>query len=339
MRLVRTAAELGEAHASVQRLAQANFKDTGLFLEKFVEQARHIEVQVFGDGQGQVIALGERDCSVQRRNQKVIEETPAPGLSAAQRAELHATAVRLAQRVGYRSAGTVEFVFDATTGAFYFLEVNTRLQVEHGVTEMASGVDLVAWMVQLAAGDLPPLASLQPTLSGASLQVRVYAEDPARAFQPSTGVLTEVVFPQGARVDTWVERGTEVSAHYDPMLAKIIVHAPHREAALEALRAALGATRIAGIETNLNYLRQVLREPGVRAGPPDHRLPGHPGTRAPGCRSAGGRRADHRAGQPGSPGLLGRRSATLRADGRLGPSGWPMRWWAMRPTRPPWSAP
>ncbi|HET8693860.1 MAG TPA: urea carboxylase [Aquabacterium sp.] len=261
MRLVRSDAELQEAFASVQRLASANFKDAGLFLEKFVEQARHIEVQVFGDGQGQVIALGERDCSVQRRNQKVIEETPAPGLTDTQRHELHATAVRLAQAVSYRSAGTVEFVYDAQTGEFYFLEVNTRLQVEHGVTEQVSGVDLVAWMVQLAAGDLPPLAGLQPTLQGASIQVRLYAEDPARQFQPSTGLLTEVVFPAQARVDTWVERGTEVPAYYDPMLAKIIVTANDRDQALQRLQEALDQTHIAGIETNLDYLRQIIRHP------------------------------------------------------------------------------
>jgi urea carboxylase len=261
MRLVRNAADMAEAYGAVQRLAGANFKDAGLFIEKFVEEARHIEVQVFGDGLGQVIALGERDCSVQRRNQKVIEETPAPGLSDAQRHELHATAVRLAQQVNYRSAGTVEFVYDASTGAFYFLEMNTRLQVEHGVTEQVSGVDLVAWMVQLAAGDLPDLSSLQPVLKGASIQVRLYAEDPARGFQPSTGVLTEVVFPPDARVDTWVERGTEVPAYYDPMLAKIIVTADDRDGALAKLKSALDATRIAGIETNLAYLRQILRDP------------------------------------------------------------------------------
>lgn len=261
MRLVRNDGELAEAFTSVQRLASANFKDAGLFLEKFVEQARHIEVQVFGDGQGQVIALGERDCSVQRRNQKVIEETPAPGLTDAQRQSLHATAVKLAQAVSYRSAGTVEFVYDAQTGAFYFLEVNTRLQVEHGVTEQVSGVDLVAWMVLLASGDLQPLHTLQPTLSGASIQVRLYAEDPARQFQPSTGVLTEVVFPASARVDTWVERGTDVPAYYDPMLAKIIVTADNRDQALAKLQAALHDTRIAGIETNLDYLRQIIRHP------------------------------------------------------------------------------
>ncbi|WP_332742325.1 5-oxoprolinase/urea amidolyase family protein [Hydrogenophaga sp.] len=266
MRLVWNAAELTDAFDSVGRMAQANFKDAGLFIEKYVEQARHIEVQVFGDGAGGVIALGERDCSVQRRNQKVIEETPAPGLSDAQRSELHATAVRLAQAVNYRSAGTVEFVYDASTGAFYFLEVNTRLQVEHGVTEQVCGVDLVAWMLQLAAGDLPPLHTLQPVPRGASIQVRLYAEDPAKNFQPSAGLLTEVVFPGNARVDSWVERGTEVPAWYDPMLAKLIVTADTREEALKKMEDALDATRLAGIETNLGYLRQVVRDPVFREG-------------------------------------------------------------------------
>ncbi|RJP71605.1 MAG: 5-oxoprolinase/urea amidolyase family protein [Comamonadaceae bacterium] len=266
MRLVANDAELRDAFESVGRLAQANFKDAGLFIEKFVEQARHIEVQVFGDGAGGVIALGERDCSVQRRNQKVIEETPAPGLSDAQRDALHATAVRLAQAVNYRSAGTVEFVYDASTGEFYFLEVNTRLQVEHGVTEQVCGVDLVAWMLQLAAGDLPPLQTLQPVPRGASIQVRLYAEDPAKNFQPSAGLLTEVVFPADARVDSWVERGTEVPAWYDPMLAKLIVTADTRDEALKKMEDALDATRLAGIETNLGYLRQVVRAPVFREG-------------------------------------------------------------------------
>jgi urea carboxylase len=266
MRLVANDAELRDAFESVGRLAQANFKDAGLFIEKYVEQARHIEVQVFGDGAGSVIALGERDCSVQRRNQKVIEETPAPGLSEAQRGALHATAVRLAQAVNYRSAGTVEFVYDAASGEFYFLEVNTRLQVEHGVTEQVCGVDLVAWMLQLAAGDLPPLHTLQPMPRGASIQVRLYAEDPAKNFQPSAGLLTEVVFPADARVDSWVERGTEVPAWYDPMLAKLIVTADTREQALKKMEDALDATRLAGIETNLGYLRQVVRAPVFREG-------------------------------------------------------------------------
>jgi urea carboxylase len=266
MRLVWSETELSDAFASVGRLAAANFKDAGLFIEKYVEQARHIEVQVFGDGAGGVVALGERDCSVQRRNQKVIEETPAPGLSDAQRSSLHATAVRLAQAVNYRSAGTVEFVYDAATGEFYFLEVNTRLQVEHGVTEQVYGVDLVAWMLQLAAGDLEPFDSMVLQPKGASIQVRLYAEDPAKNFQPSAGLLTEVAFPEDARVDGWVERGTEVPAWYDPMLAKLIVTADTREQALEKMDAALAATRLAGIETNLGYLRQVVQDPVFREG-------------------------------------------------------------------------
>ncbi|MFP8834263.1 5-oxoprolinase/urea amidolyase family protein [Hydrogenophaga sp. XSHU_21] len=266
MRLVRADAELEEAYASVARLAAANFKDAGLFLEKYVEQARHIEVQVFGDGAGTVIALGERDCSVQRRNQKVIEETPAPGLSDAQRTELLATAVRLAEAVNYRSAGTVEFVLDAATGAFHFLEVNTRLQVEHGVTEQVTGVDLVEWMVKLAAGELGPLRALQPRPAGASIQVRLYAEDPSKNFQPCAGLLTEVAFPAGVRVDGWVERGTEVPAWYDPMLAKLIVTAPDRDTALAQLDTALASTRLAGIETNLAYLRAVVKDPVFRSG-------------------------------------------------------------------------
>jgi urea carboxylase len=260
MRLIRAENELAEAYASVDRLARANFKDAGLYLEKYVEQARHVEVQIFGDGLGKVIALGERDCSVQRRNQKVIEETPAPNLSDAVREQLLDTSVRLAQAVGYRSVGTVEFVLDAATGEFYFLEVNTRLQVEHGVTEEVTGVDLVEWMVKCASGDLPPLDAIKPLPQGASIQVRLYAEDPGRNFQPSSGTLTAVVFPRNARVETWVEQGIEVPPYYDPMIAKIIVRAPDRRAALKKLFAALSDTRLAGIETNLDYLRQVVTD-------------------------------------------------------------------------------
>ncbi len=257
MRLIWSADQLHDAFASVERLARANFKEAGIFLEKYVEHARHIEVQIFGDGRGNVVALGERDCSVQRRNQKVIEETPAPGLTAAQRQSLLATAVRLGRAVGYRSAGTVEFVYDTACGRFYFLEVNTRLQVEHGISEEVTGIDLVAWMVQAAAGELD-LSGFQAEPSGASMQVRLYAEDPAKDFQPSAGVLTDVDFSPLARVETWVERGSEVPPHYDPMLAKIIVKADDRDAALDTMRQALAATHIGGIETNLDYLRQIL---------------------------------------------------------------------------------
>ncbi|MDM0047400.1 urea carboxylase [Variovorax sp. J22R115] len=255
MRLIRSEDEMAPAFEAVQRLAQANFKDAGLFLEKFVERARHIEVQIFGDGEGQVIALGERDCSAQRRNQKVVEETPAPHLDAATRAALLEAAVRLGKAVSYRSAGTVEFVLDADTQAFYFLEVNTRLQVEHGVTEQVTGVDLVAWMVRLARCDR--FALVAPPPQGASIQVRLYAEDPARNFQPCAGGLTEVVFPEDARVETWVARGSEVPPHYDPMIAKLIVTGRDRADAVQRLQAALAATRLAGIETNLRYMRAI----------------------------------------------------------------------------------
>ena len=259
MRLIWSADELAEAFAAVDRLARANFKEAGIFLEKYVEHARHIEVQIFGDGRGQVVALGERDCSVQRRNQKVIEETPAPGLSDAQRQNLLATAVRLGQAVGYRSAGTVEFVYDTQSGRFYFLEVNTRLQVEHGVTEEVTGVDLVEWMVKEAAGELD-LSGFQAQPQGASMQVRLYAEDPGKDFQPAAGVLTEAVFSPHARIETWVERGSEVPPFYDPMVAKIIVKAEDRAAALGKMAKALAQTHVAGIETNLSYLRQIVAD-------------------------------------------------------------------------------
>jgi urea carboxylase len=227
---------------SVQRLSRSNFKDGGVYVEKYVERARHVEVQLFGDGRGGVLALGERDCSLQRRHQKVVEETPAPRLPAATRAAMHAAAVRLGQHVAYESAGTVEFIYDDDGDAFYFLEVNTRLQVEHGVTEAVTGVDLVEWMVRQAAGELAPLAEIAPSPRGAAIQVRLYAEDPGKNFLPACGRLTHVAFPADARVDGWVETGTEITPHYDPMLAKIIVHGDDRDAALACLRAALAAT-------------------------------------------------------------------------------------------------
>ncbi len=260
MRLCWSADELNEAFQSVDRLARANFKDAGIYVEKYVEHARHIEVQLFGDGKGGVIALGERDCSVQRRNQKVIEETPAPNLTPAVRQHLLDTAVKLGKAVQYQSAGTVEFVFDALSGEFYFLEVNTRLQVEHGVTEEVTGVDLVEWMVLQAAGELPALENIEIKPKGASIQVRLYAEDPNKNFQPSSGVLSGVEFSANARNETWVERGSEVPPYYDPMIAKIIVKAMNRESALEKMSAALAETRVDGIETNLDYLRQIVTD-------------------------------------------------------------------------------
>jgi len=270
------AQQLEGAYASVERLSRNNFGNSALFLEKYIERARHIEVQVFGDGRGEVLALGERDCSIQRRNQKVIEETPAPNLPDTVREALRATAVRLMAQVDYRSAGTVEYIYDSDTEEFYFLEVNTRLQVEHGVTEEVFGVDIVEWMVRLAAGELPPLTALRSTLAarGHAVQARLYAEDPGREFRPCTGLLTEVSLPAapGLRVDAWIEAGVSVPAYYDPMLAKLIVHAETRPQALDGLKKALARTRIAGIETNRDYLAAILEQPAFCEGHPNTRL-------------------------------------------------------------------
>ncbi len=266
MRVCWSPEDLVEAFASVERLSRTNFKEAGIFIEKFVARARHIEVQIFGDGRGRVLALGERDCSAQRRNQKVIEETPAPGLTEEQRAGLFAAAIQLGEAVQYRSAGTVEFVLDADTGAYYFLEVNTRLQVEHGVTEECTGVDLVEWMVRLAAGDTSFFNNYRHQPHGHSIQVRIYAEDPNKSFQPSCGVLTEVRFPPSARCETWVEDGTEVTPFYDPMLAKIIVHGSDRAEAIGRMQAALESTLLGGIESNLEYLRQIVATPQFAEG-------------------------------------------------------------------------
>ncbi len=263
MKVCADHSELAEAFAMVARLGAGNFGDSGVFLERYIARARHIEVQVFGDGAGKVVALGERDCSLQRRNQKVVEETPAPHLPAATRAALIEAAVRLTAGAQYRSAGTVEFLYDAQRDDFFFLEVNTRLQVEHGVTEQVTGVDLVEWMVRAAAGDFAFLDGFAAKPVGHSIQVRLYAEDPACDFQPSSGRLIEVAYPAGdratLRVDGWVESGSMVPAWYDPMLAKLIVTAPTRDQAITALQAALDATRLAGIETNLRWLRAVVR--------------------------------------------------------------------------------
>lgn len=266
MKLIWNEGELAEAFESVQRLSRANFKESGIYLEKYVQAARHIEVQIFGDGQGRVVALGERDCSVQRRNQKVIEETPAPNLTQALRQALSATAIKLGQAIGYRSAGTVEFVYDNDSHEFYFLEVNTRLQVEHGVTELVTGVDLVEWMIRLAAGESAFIHSYRHQPQGHAIQVRVYAEDANKNFQPCSGLLTEVKFSGNARVDSWVEKGSEVSAFYDPLVAKVLVHAADRNAAVNSMRQALAETSLSGIETNLEYLRQIIADTVFPAG-------------------------------------------------------------------------
>ncbi|WP_437949517.1 urea carboxylase [Sorangium sp. So ce296] len=259
-------AELPAAFERVQRLARANFGSGDVFLERFLTAPRHVEVQIAGDGRGNVLVLGDRDCSVQRRNQKVLEEAPAPDLPPRLRSALAESARALAAKVAYRNVGTVEFLVDPARAEHYFLEVNTRLQVEHGVTELCTGIDLVAWMLRIAAGDTAFFEGGDPPLSGHAIEARLYAEDPARGFLPSAGLLTEVSYPEGAgvRVDGWVETGTEVSALYDPLLAKLLVRGEDRAAAVAALRAAVGETRLGGIETNREWVAAALDHPDFR---------------------------------------------------------------------------
>lgn len=272
MQVCYNAGEVEVAFGTVQRLSQNNFDNDGVFLEKFVANARHIEVQVVGDGLGHVVALGERDCSLQRRNQKVIEETPAPNLTEELRQAMVSAAVSLAQGVNYRSAGTVEFIFDVDAQAFYFLEMNTRLQVEHGVTEEVTGVDLVEWMVRVAAEDYECLYQYEHKPEGHAVQARLYAEDPYRNFQPSSGVLSFVDFKNQTeatdtdRYDYWIETGVTVSPYYDPMLAKLIAHQATREEALDALSQMLTTAVVEGIVTNRHYLTEIIAQPEVREG-------------------------------------------------------------------------
>ncbi|MEE4316796.1 MAG: urea carboxylase [Erythrobacter sp.] len=272
MRICETEAAVREGFAAVVRQGQASFGDAGVFLERYIANARHIEVQIFGDGKGRVMALGERDCSLQRRNQKVVEEAPAPCLADEKRSQLIAAAVPLGEAAQYLSAGTVEFLFDADREEFFFLEMNTRLQVEHGVTEEVMGIDLVEWMIRGAAGDFAMLDAPAPTPKGHSVQVRLYAEDPPLDYRPTTGTLTNVVFPADIRAETWVMAGSNVSAFYDPMLAKLITRAQTREGAIAAMQKALEASRVDGIETNLRWLRDVLHEPRFISGAVTTRL-------------------------------------------------------------------
>jgi urea carboxylase len=263
MKVCGSQQELEEAYDSVVRLSKNSFGDGSVYLEKFIARAKHVEVQIFGDGKGSVLTLGARDCSAQRRHQKVIEETPVPGLKPAVEAELFAAAKKLGEAVNYGSAGTVEFLFDVEADAFYFLEVNTRLQVEHGVTEQVTGLDLVEMMIQEAADELPPLASFRPVFVGASIEARIYAEDPAKGFQPAPGLLSQVVLPSTelARTETWIDNGTEVTPFYDPMIAKVIVTGSDREDAVHKLAVALNACAFAGTETNLDYLKAIVASP------------------------------------------------------------------------------
>ncbi|GHV11733.1 urea carboxylase [Clostridia bacterium] len=266
MKVCRDENELVAAYSSCTHLAKSNFSNGGVFLEKYLEKARHIEVQIFGNEYGEVAALAERDCSTQRRNQKVVEECPATGISSATRTALHTAACNLAKSVGYRSAGTVEFLYDTKTENFYFLEVNTRLQVEHGVTEEVLGIDLVEFMVREAAGELKGLASLNVEPKGWSIQTRIYAEDAMRGFLPSAGKIDRAIFSPDARVETWICDNLVTTPMYDPMLAKVIVKADNREAAVEKMQKVLSETKIYGITTNIDYLRSVLSAPDYTNG-------------------------------------------------------------------------
>ena len=266
MRVVREAAELPEAISSCRREAEAAFGDGTLYAERYLERPRHVEVQVFGDRAGRVVALGERECSLQRRHQKVIEESPSPAVTPALRSRLCEAAVLAARAVGYVNAGTVEFLL-AADGSFHFLEMNTRLQVEHPVTEEAFGLDLVALQLEVAAGEPLPAKLPEAPLAHA-LEARVYAEDPSRAFLPQTGRLLAWEEPSGPgiRVDSGVAAGDEVTVHYDPMLAKVIARGATRDEARRRLAAALADTVALGVTTNVSYLRRVLSAEAVVAG-------------------------------------------------------------------------
>ncbi|KAK1999994.1 urea carboxylase [Colletotrichum falcatum] len=262
-------ASLIEAFESVQRLAHANFGDAGVFVEHFIENARHIEVQVIGDGRGNVTSAGERDCSLQRRNQKVIEESPAIFVPPDVRRRMRQAAIDLASAVKYRNVGTIEFIYDIDTSKFYFLEVNTRLQVEHPVTEAVTGLDLVACMIRVAAGNSKDIFADKPggfEVRGHSIEVRIYAESPLQDFCPSPGRLLDISFPEGVRVDTWVTVGMEMPSSYDPLIAKIIATGEDRAAAAATLAGALEKTVITGVETNLEYVRRIVASEMFRSG-------------------------------------------------------------------------
>ncbi|MBB61044.1 MAG: 3-methylcrotonyl-CoA carboxylase [Pseudomonas sp.] len=263
MKVVERESELAEALASAQREAQAAFGDARMLVEKYVLKPRHVEIQVFADGHGNCLYLNERDCSIQRRHQKVVEEAPAPGLSAELRRAMGEAAVKAAKAIGYVGAGTVEFLLDAR-GEFFFMEMNTRLQVEHPVTEAITGLDLVAWQIRVARGEPLPISQDEVPLNGHAIEVRLYAEDPDNDFLPATGTLDlyrEAADGPGRRVDSGVAEGDTVSPFYDPMLGKLIAWGENREQARQRLLAMLAETAVGGVKTNLAFLRRVLAHP------------------------------------------------------------------------------
>jgi acetyl/propionyl-CoA carboxylase alpha subunit len=260
MRIVRTTSELDDALEAARREAKAAFGDDRVYLERYLERPRHIEVQLLADAHGTVLALGERDCSVQRRHQKVLEESPSPALDADLRAQMSDAAVRFARAIGYRSAGTAEFVVDGRE--FFFLELNGRIQVEHPVTEAVTGVDLVQWQIRIARGEQ---LDLTPTLHGHAVEVRLYAEDP-RTFLPQAGRIERLRLPASVRVDAGVAEGDEIGTGYDSMIAKLIASGDTRDEAFDRLAAALTTTEVGGLQTNLPFLRWLVAHPVLRAG-------------------------------------------------------------------------
>ncbi len=277
MRIVRAAAEFDTALAGAKREAAAAFGDDRVLIEKYLDRPRHIEIQVFGDTHGNQVHLFERDCSVQRRHQKVLEEAPAPGMTPERRREMGEAAVRAARAVGYVGAGTVEFIAERE-GGFYFMEMNTRLQVEHPVTEMITGLDLVEWQLRVAAGEPLPLVQEQLSLRGHAIEARIYAEDPERDFLPATGRLVHLAFPAESpeiRIDTGVAVGASITPYYDPMIAKLVVWGEDRRSALARLRAALAAVEIAGPATNVAFLGRIAANCAFEEGSVDTGLIEH----------------------------------------------------------------
>ena len=284
MRRVDSPDDFAEALSGARREAKAAFGDDAVLVEKYVEKPRHIEVQVFGDNHGGAVHLFERDCSAQRRHQKVIEEAPAPGMTAAMRKAMTEAAVKAAKAIGYSGAGTIEFIADASEGLkpdrFWFMEMNTRLQVEHPVTEMVTGVDLVEWQLRVAAGENLPKTQAEIELCGHAFEARLYAEDPSRNFLPAIGTLHHLDFPSEGllgcllRVETGVRAGDAISPFYDPMIAKLVVHGPDRASALAGLADALEATEIAGSVTNAAFLVALARDAEFAAGEVDTGLIG-----------------------------------------------------------------
>ncbi len=331
MRIVTGAADFAASLASAKREAAAAFGDDHVLVEKYLERPRHIEIQIFADQFGQCVYLFERDCSIQRRHQKIIEEAPAPGLTPATRAAMGEAAISCARAVGYVGAGTVEFI--SAGGAFHFMEMNTRLQVEHPVTEMITGLDLVAWQLRIAAGEPLPCTQDQLAIRGHAIEARIYAEDPTRDFLPASGTIRYLAEPQTGphvRIDSGVRTGDRVGVHYDPMLAKLIVWDHDRGAALARLRSALAAYALVGIRNNLALLRAIAGHPDFAAGAPDTGfIPRHPDLLA----------APAAAPTPmvlaaAALHVLARRGAALTAETRASPD--PASPWAARDGWRPW---